>query len=131
MLKEKHLLKKEVTDASIVPKEQFPIQGQGMVSETHDVTLFLLGAYLKGAQSPRSQRAGHLCCRFRRGTAQCGGPCAVFCLVHLPSDASVASQPWEPQCFYSNFPHEAVCADPWGQALLVSTDAGVLLVDGE
>ncbi|MBZ3889526.1 GTPase-activating Rap/Ran-GAP domain-like protein 3 [Sciurus carolinensis] len=39
-------------------------------------------------------------------------------------------QPWEPQCFCSNFPHEAVCADPWGQALLVSTDAGVLLVDG-
>ncbi|XP_054440330.1 GTPase-activating Rap/Ran-GAP domain-like protein 3 isoform X1 [Pteronotus mesoamericanus] len=38
-------------------------------------------------------------------------------------------EPWEPQCFYSNFPHEAVCADPWGQALLVSTDAGVLLVD--
>ncbi|EDL93195.1 rCG45706 [Rattus norvegicus] len=39
------------------------------------------------------------------------------------------SQPWEPQCFCCNFPHEAVCADPWGQALLVSTDAGVLLVD--
>ncbi|ELK07210.1 GTPase-activating Rap/Ran-GAP domain-like protein 3 [Pteropus alecto] len=40
-------------------------------------------------------------------------------------------QPWEPQCFCSNFPHEAVCADPWGQALLVSTDAGVLLVDDD
>uniref|UniRef100_A0A8C0KTJ8 GTPase-activating Rap/Ran-GAP domain-like protein 3 n=1 Tax=Canis lupus dingo TaxID=286419 RepID=A0A8C0KTJ8_CANLU len=39
--------------------------------------------------------------------------------------------PWEPQCFCSNFPHEAVCADPWGQALLVSTDAGVLLVDDD
>ncbi|XP_030874388.1 GTPase-activating Rap/Ran-GAP domain-like protein 3 isoform X1 [Leptonychotes weddellii] len=39
-------------------------------------------------------------------------------------------EPWEPQCFCSDFPHEAVCADPWGQALLVSTDAGVLLVDG-
>ncbi|XP_066112248.1 GTPase-activating Rap/Ran-GAP domain-like protein 3 isoform X2 [Saccopteryx bilineata] len=39
--------------------------------------------------------------------------------------------PWEPQSFCSNFPHEAVCADPWGQALLVSTDAGVLLVDGD
>ncbi|XP_049630087.1 GTPase-activating Rap/Ran-GAP domain-like protein 3 isoform X1 [Suncus etruscus] len=38
-------------------------------------------------------------------------------------------EPWEPQCFCSNFPHEAVCADPWGSALLVSTDAGVLLVD--
>ncbi|KAB0364559.1 hypothetical protein FD754_008715, partial [Muntiacus muntjak] len=40
-------------------------------------------------------------------------------------------EPWEPQCFCSNFPHEAVCADPWGQALLVSTDAGVLLVDDD
>ncbi|XP_037014204.2 GTPase-activating Rap/Ran-GAP domain-like protein 3 isoform X3 [Artibeus jamaicensis] len=40
-------------------------------------------------------------------------------------------EPWEPQCFYSHFPHEAVCADPWGQALLVSTDAGVLLVDDD
>uniref|UniRef100_A0A667HYU9 GTPase-activating Rap/Ran-GAP domain-like protein 3 n=1 Tax=Lynx canadensis TaxID=61383 RepID=A0A667HYU9_LYNCA len=40
-------------------------------------------------------------------------------------------KPWEPQCFCSNFPHEAVCADPWGQALLVSTDAGVLLVDDD
>uniref|UniRef100_A0A8B9WH17 GTPase-activating Rap/Ran-GAP domain-like protein 3 n=1 Tax=Bos mutus grunniens TaxID=30521 RepID=A0A8B9WH17_BOSMU len=39
-------------------------------------------------------------------------------------------EPWEPQCFCSNF-HEAVCADPWGQALLVSTDAGVLLVDDD
>nr|KAF6484612.1 GTPase activating Rap/RanGAP domain like 3 [Rousettus aegyptiacus] len=50
--------------------------------------------------------------------------------------SSVASgiykkEPWEPQCFCSNFPHEAVCADPWGQALLVSTDAGVLLVDDD
>uniref|UniRef100_A0A673UL85 GTPase-activating Rap/Ran-GAP domain-like protein 3 n=1 Tax=Suricata suricatta TaxID=37032 RepID=A0A673UL85_SURSU len=42
-----------------------------------------------------------------------------------------ASGPWEPQCFCSNFPHEAVCADPWGQALLVSTEAGVLLVDDD
>jgi len=42
-----------------------------------------------------------------------------------------ALQPWEPQCFCSDFPHEAVCADPWGQALLVSTDAGVLLVDDD
>ncbi|XP_059266748.1 GTPase-activating Rap/Ran-GAP domain-like protein 3 isoform X2 [Mustela nigripes] len=40
-------------------------------------------------------------------------------------------EPWEPQCFCSDFPYEAVCADPWGQALLVSTDAGVLLVDDD
>ncbi|XP_069465601.1 GTPase-activating Rap/Ran-GAP domain-like protein 3 isoform X2 [Ambystoma mexicanum] len=38
-------------------------------------------------------------------------------------------EPWESQCFYSNFPHEAVSGDSWGQSLLVSTDAGVLLVD--
>lgn len=54
----------------------------------------------------------------------------AFFLVHSLSNACVTSQPWEPQCFCSNFPHEAVCAEPWGQALLVSTDAGVLLVDG-
>ncbi|XP_075435101.1 GTPase-activating Rap/Ran-GAP domain-like protein 3 isoform X4 [Ascaphus truei] len=38
-------------------------------------------------------------------------------------------EPWESQCFCSNFPHEAVCGDSWGQSLLVSTDAGVLLID--
>uniref|UniRef100_A0A673UPJ7 GTPase-activating Rap/Ran-GAP domain-like protein 3 n=1 Tax=Suricata suricatta TaxID=37032 RepID=A0A673UPJ7_SURSU len=55
----------------------------------------------------------------------------IFFPVRLFSDAFVTSQPWEPQCFCSNFPHEAVCADPWGQALLVSTEAGVLLVDDD
>ncbi|XP_077824047.1 GTPase-activating Rap/Ran-GAP domain-like protein 3 isoform X10 [Macaca mulatta] len=48
----------------------------------------------------------------------------------LAASGICKKEPWEPQCFCSNFPHEAVCADPWGQALLVSTDAGVLLVDG-
>ncbi|XP_078497972.1 GTPase-activating Rap/Ran-GAP domain-like protein 3 [Lissotriton helveticus] len=38
-------------------------------------------------------------------------------------------EPWESQCFCSNFPHEAISGDSWGQSLLVSTDAGVLLVD--
>uniref|UniRef100_A0A2K6P702 GTPase-activating Rap/Ran-GAP domain-like protein 3 n=1 Tax=Rhinopithecus roxellana TaxID=61622 RepID=A0A2K6P702_RHIRO len=47
----------------------------------------------------------------------------------LAASGICKKEPWEPQCFCSNFPHEAVCADPWGQALLVSTDAGVLLVD--
>ncbi|XP_037060430.1 GTPase-activating Rap/Ran-GAP domain-like protein 3 isoform X4 [Peromyscus leucopus] len=47
----------------------------------------------------------------------------------LAASGMCKKEPWEPQCFCSNFPHEAVCADPWGQALLVSTDAGVLLVD--
>ncbi|XP_075415215.1 GTPase-activating Rap/Ran-GAP domain-like protein 3 [Tenrec ecaudatus] len=49
---------------------------------------------------------------------------------NLAASGICKKEPWEPQCFCSNFPHEAVCADPWGQALLVSTDAGVLLVDG-
>ncbi|XP_053229901.1 GTPase-activating Rap/Ran-GAP domain-like protein 3 isoform X5 [Podarcis raffonei] len=38
-------------------------------------------------------------------------------------------QPWESQCFCSNFPHDVFCADSWGQSLLVSTDVGVLLLD--
>nr|XP_032638179.1 GTPase-activating Rap/Ran-GAP domain-like protein 3 [Chelonoidis abingdonii] len=38
-------------------------------------------------------------------------------------------EPWESHCFCSNFPHEVVCADSWGQSLLVSTDVGVLLID--
>ncbi|NXF05879.1 GARL3 protein, partial [Smithornis capensis] len=33
--------------------------------------------------------------------------------------------------FCSNFPHEVVCADSWGQSLLVSTDAGILLIDDD
>ncbi|GAB1286252.1 GTPase-activating Rap/Ran-GAP domain-like protein 3 [Apodemus speciosus] len=49
----------------------------------------------------------------------------------LAASGLCKKEPWEPQCFCCNFPHEAVCADPWGQALLVSTDAGVLLVDGQ
>ena len=63
--------------------------------------------------------------------AVCSSPAGPTCSsVLLTFLSCVAPQPWEPQCFCSNFPHEAVCADPWGQALLVSTDAGVLLVDG-
>ncbi|XP_061459772.1 GTPase-activating Rap/Ran-GAP domain-like protein 3 isoform X3 [Rhineura floridana] len=38
-------------------------------------------------------------------------------------------EPWESQCFCSNFPHDVICADSWGQSLLVSTDVGVLLLD--
>ncbi|XP_057674890.1 GTPase-activating Rap/Ran-GAP domain-like protein 3 isoform X3 [Corythoichthys intestinalis] len=41
-------------------------------------------------------------------------------------------EPWESQSFCISFPHEMVCADSWGQSLLVATDAaGVLLLDGE
>ncbi|KAM4664720.1 GTPase-activating Rap/Ran-GAP domain-like protein 3 [Discoglossus pictus] len=38
-------------------------------------------------------------------------------------------EPWESQSFCNNFPHEAVTGDSWGQSLLVSSDAGVLLID--
>uniref|UniRef100_A0A670YBS4 GTPase-activating Rap/Ran-GAP domain-like protein 3 n=1 Tax=Pseudonaja textilis TaxID=8673 RepID=A0A670YBS4_PSETE len=51
-------------------------------------------------------------------TSSCGG-CLCLFLEH----------PWESQCFCSNFPHEVVCADSWGQSLLVSTDVGVFLLD--
>lgn len=41
-------------------------------------------------------------------------------------------QPWESQSFCSTFPYEIVCADSWGQSLLVATDtAGVVLLEGE
>uniref|UniRef100_A0A3P9KJZ5 GTPase-activating Rap/Ran-GAP domain-like protein 3 n=1 Tax=Oryzias latipes TaxID=8090 RepID=A0A3P9KJZ5_ORYLA len=40
-------------------------------------------------------------------------------------------EPWESQSFCSTFPYEIVCADSWGQSLLVATDtAGVVLLDG-
>ncbi|XP_068190157.1 GTPase-activating Rap/Ran-GAP domain-like protein 3 isoform X5 [Antennarius striatus] len=40
-------------------------------------------------------------------------------------------EPWEPQAFCSSFPHEVVCGDSWGAALLVATEgAGLLLLDG-
>ncbi|KAM4720155.1 GTPase-activating Rap/Ran-GAP domain-like protein 3 isoform 1-T1 [Anableps anableps] len=40
-------------------------------------------------------------------------------------------EPWESQSFCSTFPYEIVCADSWGQSLLVATDtAGVLMLDG-
>lgn len=34
--------------------------------------------------------------------------------------------------FCSTFPYDIVCADSWGQSVLVATDAaGVMLLDGE
>ncbi|XP_040915320.1 GTPase-activating Rap/Ran-GAP domain-like protein 3 isoform X1 [Toxotes jaculatrix] len=40
-------------------------------------------------------------------------------------------EPWESQSFCSTFPYDIVCADSWGQSLLVATDAaGVMLLDG-
>ncbi|XP_078406073.1 GTPase-activating Rap/Ran-GAP domain-like protein 3 isoform X5 [Cetorhinus maximus] len=62
-------------------------------------------------------------------------------LVHFPASSTLdegvktftwskrRNNPWEPQCFCSNFPFEIICSDSWGQSLLISTDAGVLLLD--
>ncbi|XP_042193199.1 GTPase-activating Rap/Ran-GAP domain-like protein 3 [Callorhinchus milii] len=38
-------------------------------------------------------------------------------------------EPWESQCFCSNFPHEIICSDSWGPALLISTESGVILLE--
>ncbi|XP_077352968.1 GTPase-activating Rap/Ran-GAP domain-like protein 3 isoform X2 [Festucalex cinctus] len=49
----------------------------------------------------------------------------------LVSSGLCRKEPWESQSFCGGFPHELVCADSWGPALLVATDAaGVLLLDG-
>ncbi|XP_052525378.1 GTPase-activating Rap/Ran-GAP domain-like protein 3 isoform X10 [Tympanuchus pallidicinctus] len=47
----------------------------------------------------------------------------------LANTSFCKKEPWESQSFCSNFPHDVICADSWGQSLLVSTDAGVLLID--
>ncbi|XP_056360956.1 GTPase-activating Rap/Ran-GAP domain-like protein 3 isoform X2 [Oenanthe melanoleuca] len=49
--------------------------------------------------------------------------------ANLATAGYCKKEPWESQSFCSNFPHEVVCADSWGQSLLVSTDAGILLID--
>uniref|UniRef100_A0A8C0FFV4 GTPase-activating Rap/Ran-GAP domain-like protein 3 n=1 Tax=Bubo bubo TaxID=30461 RepID=A0A8C0FFV4_BUBBB len=49
--------------------------------------------------------------------------------ANLSTTSFCKKEPWESQSFCSNFPHEVVCADSWGQSLLVSTDAGILLID--
>ncbi|KAF2985755.1 hypothetical protein EK904_004884, partial [Melospiza melodia maxima] len=49
--------------------------------------------------------------------------------ANLVTASFCKKEPWESQSFCSNFPHEVVCADSWGQSLLVSTDAGILLID--
>uniref|UniRef100_A0A8C8CF80 GTPase-activating Rap/Ran-GAP domain-like protein 3 n=1 Tax=Oncorhynchus tshawytscha TaxID=74940 RepID=A0A8C8CF80_ONCTS len=39
-------------------------------------------------------------------------------------------EPWESQSFCSTFSYETVCADSWGQSLLVATEAaGVMMID--
>uniref|UniRef100_A0A3B3QBF9 GTPase-activating Rap/Ran-GAP domain-like protein 3 n=1 Tax=Paramormyrops kingsleyae TaxID=1676925 RepID=A0A3B3QBF9_9TELE len=46
----------------------------------------------------------------------------------LATTGMCRKEPWEPQPFCSNFPHEIICSDSWGQSLLVATEAGVMLL---
>ena len=40
-------------------------------------------------------------------------------------------QPWEPQCFYPDFPYEIICGDSWSDTRLVlATESGVYVVEG-
>ncbi|XP_064458202.1 GTPase-activating Rap/Ran-GAP domain-like protein 3 isoform X3 [Ornithodoros turicata] len=39
-------------------------------------------------------------------------------------------EPWEPQCFYPDFPYEIVCGDSWGDnKLILGTESGTYLVE--
>ncbi|XP_077505231.1 GTPase-activating Rap/Ran-GAP domain-like protein 3 isoform X12 [Amblyomma americanum] len=39
-------------------------------------------------------------------------------------------EPWEPQCFYPDFPHEIVCGDSWGNnKLVLGTESGIFLIE--
>ena len=41
-------------------------------------------------------------------------------------------QPWEPQCFYPDFPYEIICGDSWSDTRLVlATESGVYVVEGK
>ncbi|XP_075553462.1 GTPase-activating Rap/Ran-GAP domain-like protein 3 isoform X3 [Dermacentor variabilis] len=39
-------------------------------------------------------------------------------------------EPWEPQCFYPDFPHDIVCGDSWGNnKLVLGTECGIFLIE--
>ncbi|XP_070176881.1 GTPase-activating Rap/Ran-GAP domain-like protein 3 [Littorina saxatilis] len=38
-------------------------------------------------------------------------------------------EPWEPQRYYNDFTHQIVCGDSWGDKLIVSTEAGVMVLE--
>ncbi|RDD39906.1 GTPase-activating Rap/Ran-GAP domain-like protein 3 [Trichoplax sp. H2] len=40
-------------------------------------------------------------------------------------------QPWLPHRVCSNFPHSVICGDSWGDSLVVATEKGVFLVEGD
>ena len=48
------------------------------------------------------------------------------------SQCPLPLQPWEPECYYPDFPHEVVCGDSWGDArIIAATQEGVYVLDGE
>ncbi|XP_050051923.1 GTPase-activating Rap/Ran-GAP domain-like protein 3 isoform X3 [Dermacentor andersoni] len=39
-------------------------------------------------------------------------------------------EPWEPQCFYPDFPHDIVCGDSWGNnKLVLGTESGIFVIE--
>ncbi|XP_036368697.1 GTPase-activating Rap/Ran-GAP domain-like protein 3 isoform X2 [Octopus sinensis] len=38
-------------------------------------------------------------------------------------------EPWEPQIYYSEFPHHITCADSWGDKLMVATEIGLMVLE--
>ncbi|PVD22442.1 hypothetical protein C0Q70_18255 [Pomacea canaliculata] len=38
-------------------------------------------------------------------------------------------EPWEPQRYYNDFPYHVICGDSWGDKLIVSTEAGVIVLE--
>ncbi|GAB6031593.1 hypothetical protein CHUAL_009358 [Chamberlinius hualienensis] len=39
-------------------------------------------------------------------------------------------EPWEPQCFYPDFPYDIICGDSWGDSrLIVATESGIFDID--
>ncbi len=48
----------------------------------------------------------------------------------ISSGALLKHQPWEPQCFTSDFPYEIICGDSWGDKLIIATQAGTYVLEG-
>ena len=43
--------------------------------------------------------------------------------------ATTNKSPWEPICFYPNFPHQVLCGDSWkNSALILGTSNGTFLI---
>lgn len=39
-------------------------------------------------------------------------------------------EPWEPQCFYPDFPYEIICGDSWGDnKLILGSESGIYLIE--